>query len=266
MRNTITPHKNKRLKIAVKLLLCAILTVVLTYTAFAQSTAQFSVTADNADENRLFYLHTLAQSDNEKLGAVRLMYVFDENFLEFKSVKAFGGGQVKSKCENGTLTVIYLNTAGADIDDKSSLFSINFKALNSGNTDIYLYADQCINTDAQTLSANEISYSLSVNQNGAVSVTKSDKKLSRSEKAKLSKSSSKLTVPEVEGAELENQEGNYEKLDVDDSTDVWQIVKDCVLVVVLAILIFVLAFRIASRRNKKKNAKNPNLENDSDED
>lgn len=240
------------------LALSLVLIFTFSFQVFAQNNVSFSLSSDNADENRLFYIYTNAHSDSEKLGAVKLTYTYDPSVIEFRDASTQENAEVEYSDEDGVLSLIYLCDEGEDLSEGKNIVSLKFKAVNEGDTLITLLPEQCINASAQDLTATATDYTLSVSASGSV-------KVSKSKSTKLKEG--ELSTAKVQDSQLSNAYGDLEKLSVDSDYSTAQIVKDIILLIVLLALIFFLAYRIGKRRKlKKRNENSQDNNSDSTED
>ena len=127
-----------------------ILFVSSAFSAFALD-GSFYLTSEEARVGRLFQVKFVA--DCEDLSAFVAEIEFDSQVLAYRSVKNLIDGSEHSvnTSEDGKIVVAWLNEEG--VGGSSELFSIEFKALRLGATNLSLEVSQAISGDFADVSA-----------------------------------------------------------------------------------------------------------------
>lgn len=120
------------------------------FSAFALD-GSFYLTSEEARVGRLFQVKFVA--DCEHLSAFVAEIEFDSQVLAYRSVKNLIDGSEYSvnTSEDGKIVVAWLNEEG--VGGSSELFSIEFKALSDGVTNLSLNVSQAISGDFADVSA-----------------------------------------------------------------------------------------------------------------
>ena len=120
-------------------------------TVHAAETISFEAEAVTAQNGRKVTVDMLAQCD-KKLSAASFVFDYDSSVLEFQGISAPGGTQTVFSEKGSTVRVSYLNIDGADISAKAAIFSLEFKAVSAGSSEISYSVNDCVADDAQIIS------------------------------------------------------------------------------------------------------------------
>lgn len=131
-------------------LVAALLIICSAFSAFALD-GSFYLIGEEARVGRLFQVKFVA--DCEDLSAFVAEIEFDSQVLAYRAVKNLVDGSEHSvnTSEDGKIVVAWLNEEG--VGGSSELFSIEFKALSLGVTNLSLNVSQAINGDFVDVSA-----------------------------------------------------------------------------------------------------------------
>lgn len=128
-------------------LLNALLIIILScQSVFATENISFELTDFNTSQNRLFSIDMIAKCNTE-LSAATFEFKYDKSMIEFKSIKA-NNSKIKYNELDSSVKVSYLCTDGKNINNGDIIFSITFKALNSGNCFVDFSANDCVDSNA----------------------------------------------------------------------------------------------------------------------
>ncbi len=144
---------NRIIKVNAILLLAIILIVTEVFSCYAQETLSGSINIPSqVTKSKNFTADIYAQYPG-KIGVVMFTVVYG-NDIEYKSCKVSDGssGYIENSQEDNTIKIIYINTAGLDINDRHSLVQVVFKA-GSNNADSYVevYTSYSTNIDEEPL-------------------------------------------------------------------------------------------------------------------
>lgn len=116
-------------------------------TAFALDDISFSINSSDCKVNRLVNFDVVA-SGNTSLCAATFDFEYDKSLLEFRSADAVNENfTVKYNELENSVRVIFLNPNGVDIKDKSTIFTLTLKTIDSGVTNIDYSVSECVGKD-----------------------------------------------------------------------------------------------------------------------
>ena len=187
--------------IAVLLSCCSLVTV------FSATKVDFTLKDCSTDNNRLFTITMTADCD-KKLSAASFEFTYDKSMFEFRSAKVSDKASKITYNElDDKVKLVFLNTDGVDINNGTSIFTLTFKSVKSGNGYIDFYVSDCVDSDINSIDAGKCtSAKITVNSKSSdsssskSSIDKSDKtdlKGTKSEREKAEETTSVSTYDEI---------------------------------------------------------------------
>ena len=131
------------------LLLLAFCVIPVTH-VFAADAVSFSVDNIECKNNRLIEVNFNAQC-GKKLSAALFEFSFDKNILEFRGVKTPDDSMTEYNETANGFKLSYLCTFGADISASSPIFTLKFKSIGEGRTDIAYNVRDCVDSDIRQM-------------------------------------------------------------------------------------------------------------------
>ncbi len=126
-----------------------ILLVLSLCSVYAAETVSFELSDCTTDNNRLFTVDMTANSD-KPLSAVTFEFEYDKNMIEFRSAKTDDNSKITVNDTNDTIKAVYLNTYGKNIKNGVVIFTLTFKAVNSGTSYIDFSVYDGIDSDVKS--------------------------------------------------------------------------------------------------------------------
>lgn len=177
------------------------------FTGFSATKVDFTLNDCSTDNNRLFTISMTADCD-KKLSAASFEFTYDKSMFEFRSAKV---GDDTTKISYNELDdkvkLVFLNTDGVDINNETSIFTLTFKSVKSGNGYIDFYVSDCVDSDINSIvigkctsakiTVNSKSSNSSLNKNNSDKSDKSDSSNSKSERGKAEETTAASTYDEV---------------------------------------------------------------------
>ena len=188
--------------IAVLLSCCSLVTV------FSATKVDFTLKDCSTDNNRLFTISMTADCD-KKLSAASFEFTYDKSMFEFRSAKVSDDTSKISYNElDDKVKLVFLNTDGVDINNETSIFTLTFKSVKSGNGYIDFYVSDCVDSDINSIVIGKCtsakitvnsksSNSSSDKSNGSDKSGKSDSSNSKSERGKTEETTAASTYDEL---------------------------------------------------------------------
>lgn len=177
------------------LLITSIIILSSCVSVYASEDVSFTMTDCECDNNRLFTVDIIAESDS-KFSAATFEFTYDKSMFEFREAKVSDdNARITTNETNNTLKAVYLNALGKDISSKSTIFTLKFKAIDSGVGYIDFNVSDCVNSDAEFIDIGNCS-SAKVTVSGKS--TDSNEESESSDKGKDSKNSKKSNKKENE--------------------------------------------------------------------
>lgn len=137
-----------------KKLLVSLLMILLALpfcTVYAAEAVSFSADNVTCKNNRLIDININAMCD-KKLSAAIFEFTFDKSILEFRGAKAPDDSKVVFNEKTDCVKLSYLCTYGADIMSSAPIFTLKFKSIGEGSTDIGFKVYDCVDADVQHMS------------------------------------------------------------------------------------------------------------------
>ena len=165
-----------------------------TFSVFATDTVSFELTDCNCNNNRLFTVDMVAQSDL-KLSAATFEFTYDKSMFEFRSIKAVDEqSQISyNELDNG-IKAVFLNAFGQDIKNNEVIFTLTFKSINSGMGNIDFSVSECVSPDIKfidigtcTSSTVTVNGNQTTENNHNSGESKSEKETTKSQQSKEEK-------------------------------------------------------------------------------
>ena len=131
-----------------KKLLLIILMMLLLPIVHVSAADTVSFSADNIEckNNRLIEVNLYAKCD-KKLSAATFEFGFDKTILEFRGVGKPKGTLVEYNEKSNSVKLSYLCKDGADISSKAAVFTLKFKTISEGFSDITYSVFDCADSD-----------------------------------------------------------------------------------------------------------------------
>lgn len=108
------------------------------------------------NKDRLFTVDIKANS-SERLSAVLFSFSYDRELMEYRSVSTSSDSVVYAYDNGSTVNVSYLCSEGKDIGSETVIFSLKFKSLAVGQTDLSYTTYDCVNSSAQSVPISQCS-------------------------------------------------------------------------------------------------------------
>lgn len=140
------------MKKSLSILFVLVFIVISAFSAFAAEENGVSfITEDiNCSKGRLFSVDVKASSA-DKLSAVIFTFTYDRNLMEYRSVSTASDSMVYAYDNGKTLNVSYLCADGKEINKDTVIFTLKFKAVSAGKTDLSYTAEDCVSPSAQSI-------------------------------------------------------------------------------------------------------------------
>lgn len=154
------------MKRLILLLLMVIFMVFSAFSVYAVNTngAVFRTNDVKCDKDRVFKVEVKADS-SEILSAVLFEFTYDRNLIEYKSISTDTGSMVYAYDNGNTLNISYLCKNGIDVSKENTLFTVKFKSVDYGDSDMNLTAYDCVNSSAESVKISDcISGKVSIKQ------------------------------------------------------------------------------------------------------
>lgn len=235
--------------ISVLLIYCSVVTV------FSAEKVNFALSDCCTDNNRLFTI-TMTADCGKKLSAASFEFTYDKSMFEFRSAKVSDKTSKIAYNElDDKVKLVFLNTDGADINDGTSIFTLTFKSVKSGNGYIDFYVSDCVDSDINSIDAGKCTSSkINVNSKS------SDSSSSKSSTDKSDKSDSSSIKSEREKTEETTSVSTYDEigqLNSFDNPNTRLLIIGIVLgasLIAAGMLAYNIFKRIKSNINKRKNS------------
>lgn len=118
---------------------------------YAVDKVSFNITDCVSDKNRLFTVDVVAECD-AKLSASTFEFTYDKNFIEFRSAKVTDDeSRITTNEMDNCVKAVYLNANGKSIENGEAIFTLTFKAINSGVSYIDFNVSDCVDSDVEFL-------------------------------------------------------------------------------------------------------------------
>lgn len=174
---------------------------------FSATKVDFTLNDCSTDNNRLFTISMTADCD-KTLSAASFEFTYDKSMFEFRSAKVSDDTSKISYNElDDKVKLVFLNTDGVDINNETSIFTLTFKSVKSGNGYIDFYVSDCVDSDINSIvigkctsakiTVNSKSSNSSLNKNNSDKSDKSDSSNSKSERGKAEETTAASTYDEV---------------------------------------------------------------------
>ena len=237
--------------------------------------ASESISFDFADaeckSGRLVEVAVVAKC-SKRLCAATFEITYDKAMLEFRSVKTSdSNATVKANELENTVKAVYLNENGADISDEAAIFTITFKAVNSGTGYIDFTVSDCVDEDVNWLDVGKCTSS-KITVTGSTSSSQTDSKSTKST-TEASKTGSDSKTSEREAETDTEASATIDNLGlinpINDSGTKYLALGIIVgaAFVILLLLMFFIGKRVATvkaKSDEKSEAKDKSKENDPD--
>ena len=122
----------------------------------AAGSVSFSSDSIECKSNRLIEVNFNAEC-GKKLRAATFEFSFDKSILEFRGIGTPSGTIVEYNEKQNSVKLSYLCKNGADISSSAAIFTLKFKSINEGYTDISYTVFDCVDSDVQQMSVGSCS-------------------------------------------------------------------------------------------------------------
>lgn len=253
------------------ILLAALIILPSAVTAYAANAVSFTLDSVEGKKNRLIEIDMKAICD-KKLAAALFSFTYDKSVLEFRKASVPAGSKVVTNETEECVRLSYLCADGAEIKNSTVIFTLTFKAIDTGSSAVDFTAYDCVGPDAQwldigsctsgqiTIEGSEDSKNGSSDKQSSESGGKSKSKVSdisgsdsKSSSKKGDSAKSQSTTSPATAAPKTN-----DKIQNDYNTVV-PIVVLCISITTAVCFIAYLAYRLILKRKEKKN---PDQKND----
>ena len=116
----------------------------------AAGSVSFSSDSIECKSNRLIEVNFNAEC-GKKLRAATFEFSFDKSILEFRGIGTPSGTIVEYNEKQNSVKLSYLCKNGADISSSAAIFTLKFKSINEGYTDISYTVFDCVDSDVQQM-------------------------------------------------------------------------------------------------------------------
>lgn len=181
-----------------------ILILLSVFPASAAGTVSFETGSITCKDNRVIAVNVNAQGEG-KLSAAIFEFYFDKSVLEFRGTDSPDGTLTEhTETENG-VRVCFLCADGKPLSGKNALFSLSFKSVAEGESEIGFTVKDCADSDAQWMrvgscTAGTVNVSSRADDSAGTAETKQPKKQSDASSAE-NKGSSKNSTSKSDGEE-----------------------------------------------------------------
>ena len=172
------------------LLLILVICVIPVTRVCAADSVSFSVDSIECKNNRLIEVNVNAQC-GKKLSAALFEFSYDKSILEFRGVKTPSDSMTEYNENANGFKLSYLCTYGTEISASRPIFTLKFKSVGEGRTNIAYNVSDCVDSDIQQMTIGDCT-------SGSVTVT-SKAKDTGSASAKNSSQTSKTTAKSKSG-------------------------------------------------------------------
>lgn len=249
-----------------KKLLLIILMMLLLPIVHVSAADTVSFSADNIEckNNRLIEVNLYAKCD-KKLSAATFEFGFDKTILEFRGVGKPKGTLVEYNEKSNSVKLSYLCKDGADISSKAAVFTLKFKTISEGFSDITYSVFDCADSDiGQMTIGNCTSGKVTVTSKAPDNIGTEDKSGSSSAKpskstknysktSKSAKKSSSSDAGKTTRSESESKDsGTFDSVIQRDFDKATPIIVLCASAVICVTFIGFIVFRIHVIRKAQK--------------
>ena len=242
------------------LLLLAFCVIPVTH-VFAADAVSFSVDNIECKNNRLIEVNVNAQC-GKKLSAALFEFSYDKSILEFRGVNTPDGSMTEYNENASGVKLSYLCADGAEISASSPIFTLKFKSIGEGRTDIAYNVSDCVDSDVRQMTigscaAGSVTVTSKAKDTGSASAkTRSQTGKTTSESKSGKKSSSSSTAEKAtNGATGDSSSykdlGNVNDVIQKDFDKATPIIILCASIVIGVAFIGFLVYKIVSSRKEK---------------
>lgn len=225
-------------------------------TAFSANKVDFYLSDYNCDNNRLFTISMIADSD-KKLCAASFEFTYDKSMFEFRSAKV---SDKTSKIAYNELSdkvkLVFLNADGININNGESIFTLTFKAVKSGTGYIDFFVSDCVDSDINSIDVGKCT-SAKITVNSKSNKSGADKNNSSDKSEKSESSGSKSERKKTEETTSVSTYDEIGQLNSFDNPNTRLLIIGIVLgasLIATIMLAYNIFKRIKSNRNKHKNS------------
>ncbi len=227
----------------------------------AADSVSFSLDSIECRNNRLIEVNFNAEC-GKKLSAATFEFSFDKSILEFRGVGTSSGTVVEYNEKSNSVKLSCLCKDGTDISSKSAIFTLKFKSINEGSTDISYTVFDCVDSDVQQMMIGSCSSGrVTVTAKASDSVGTVEKSDSTSKKnakntsgtSKSSKTSKSVSSSETDSTTLShnNSPSTFDSVIQRDYDKVTPIIVLCASAVICIAFIGFILFKISVLRKSQ---------------
>lgn len=222
-------------------------------TAFASEEVSFSCGDVSCNNNRLFSVDVKAKS-SDPISAATFEFTYDKTLIEFRGVTAVDGSSVRANELDNCIKAVYLCTDGKNIENETTIFTLEFKSLNLGSCSINYTVSECVDSNVEFMPVgNCIAGHVDV-VSTAVNLDSSSKKSDKTPDDNANNYSGKTSDDKTETEPVTYDEFGFLNNDISDNNSLMFTVGiiSGVLIVSLVVIAFVVGKRFAEKKNNQK--------------
>ena len=247
------------------LLLILVICVIPVTRVCAADSVSFSVDSIECKNNRLIEVNVNAQC-GKKLSAALFEFSYDKSILEFRGVKTPSDSMTEYNENANGFKLSYLCADGADISASSPIFTLKFKSVGEGRTNIAYSVSDCVDSDVQQMTIGDctsgsVTVTSKAKDTGSAPAKNSSQTSKTASKSKSSKQSASSSTAKKESDGATGDSSSYKDLgnvndviqkDFDKATP---IIILCTSIVIFIAFIGFLIHKIVSSRKAKQDKK-----------
>ena len=247
------------------LLLILVICVIPVTRVCAADSVSFSVDSIECKNNRLIEVNVNAQC-GKKLSAALFEFSYDKSILEFRGVKTPSDSMTEYNENANGVKLSYLCADGADISASRPIFTLKFKSVGEGRTNIAYSVSDCVDSDVQQMTIGDctsgsVTVTSKAKDTGSASAKNSSQTSKTASKSKSSKqSASSASAAQTTGTATGDSSsykdlGNVNDVIQKDFDKATPIIILCTSIVIFIAFIGFLIHKIVSSRIAKQDKK-----------
>lgn len=170
----------------------------------AANDISFAMTGAECNNNRLFTVDVKAKS-SDMFSVATFEFSYDRSVIEFRDVTCGDNSRVRAYDNGKTVMVSYLCSDGIKIDDYTTIFTLKFKSISYGETNINYTVSNCVNSKVEDMPIGSCTSSL---------VTVKSKSANNKENQNSGNNSSKSTSDKIDSDIYQNEGTTIDELGV----------------------------------------------------
>lgn len=219
------------------------------FSAFAVDANSVAFKTENisCSKGRLFTVDVKANSP-EKLSSVTFKFTYDRKLIEYRNVSTDSESVVSAYDNGNTLNVSYLCTYGKNVSENSTIFTLQFKALDNGECDLSYTAYNCVSPSINDIETSECIGS-------TVTISNSGNEISSTSKAEHSKGTSQDAIVNNESMSQSTADEAIELNSKLQDNTTFMLLVGVLCGLAVGVLCFILYLCVVKRKNKAKKEK-----------